>query len=233
MKKTIILILSVFLLSGCTVNYNLEYIDETFKEHLEIITQKDELFDGQTSVNTIDNYYSNINLLVDYQAQPGDMPEEEIIKNYPTYNKTLINKEYEYGINLDYTYKDIKYENSAIVFTMFENIQITEDSIKLSNGKNIFNHYDNLDEIIVSFKTDKKVLETNADQSKDNIYYWHINKLNYDKKTIQIKINKDIILEEYNQKIDTFIKYIFIVLPCLLILGIIFILIKFKNSNKK
>lgn len=233
MKKIFILIFSVFFLSGCTVNYNLEYVDEVFKESLEIASNKDEIYDGINVVDYINNYYNNVNLLVDYNEQPGDMSDEEIVKNYSTYNKSLINKEYEYGINLDYTYKDIEYSNSSIVFTGFQNIEIEEDSILIENGRNLFENYDGLEEVLVSFKTDKKVLETNADEVKDNIYYWHINKYNYDKLKIKIKIDKNIILDDYNKTVDVSIKYTFIVLSVILIIGFFFILVKFLNSNKK
>lgn len=234
MKKIILLILSILMLSGCTVNYNLVYENETFKENLEVTSQKDKIIDGQVFSSIVDNYYNNVNVLVDYKVQPGDMTDEEILLEYDTYNKTLINREDVYGINLGYDYnEETNYVNSSLVYSLFDKIEITDDYINVSGGKNIFDNYSNLEQIVVSFKTDKKVLEANSDEVKNNTYYWYINKINYDKKTIKINIDKSVVIEEFNENVNNITRIVFILLGVVLFIGLIFVLIKFKNSNKK
>lgn len=231
MKKICLLIIFMMLLSGCTVNYNLVYESDIFSENLEIIEFNNNNKDFSSQIN---NYYNNINLLVDYKLQTGDMSEEEILKEYDAYDKLLINRDNSYGLRLEYIYnKETKLINSSLVYSLFNNIEVTDNSIFVSQGKNIFKNYDNLEEIVVTFKTDKKVLETNSDEVKDNIYYWYINKFNYDKKTIKINFDKDIVEEEYNKNINTISKYGLVLFAFILIFGLVFILFKFVNSNKK
>jgi len=224
----------MLLLSGCTVNYNLTYENEVFSEEVNVIGLKDSVYDGISFSNIIDNYYNNVNLLVDYKIQPGDMSEEEIIKEYETYEKNLINNNTSYGININYEYKkESKFSNSQLVYAIFDNIVVTDSSINVSDGKNIFNNYSNLEEVVITFKTDKKVLECNSDEVKDNIYYWYINKLNYDKKTIKINFDKNIVVEDFNKNVNNITKYTLIVFVFVLIFTSVFILFKFINSNKK
>lgn len=234
MKKVCLLISFMLLLSGCTVNYNLTYENEVFSEEVNVVGLKDSVYDGISFSNIIDNYYNNVNLLVDYKIQPGDMSEEEIIKEYETYEKNLINNNTSYGININYEYnKESKFSNSQLVYAIFDNIVVTDSSINVSDGKNIFNNYSNLEEVVITFKTDKKVLECNSDEVKDNIYYWYINKLNYDKKTIKINFDKNIVVEDFNKNVNNITKYILIVFAFVLIFTSVFILFKFINSNKK
>jgi len=234
MKKVCLLISFMLLLSGCTVNYNLTYENEVFSEEVNVIGLKDSVYDGISFSNIIDNYYNNVNLLVDYKIQPGDMSEEEIIKEYETYEKNLINNNTSYGININYEYnKESKFSNSQLVYAIFDNIVVTDSSINVSDGKNIFNNYSNLEEVVITFKTDKKVLECNSDEVKDNIYYWYINKLNYDKKTIKINFDKNIVVEDFNKNVNNITKYTLIVFVFVLIFTSVFILFKFINSNKK
>ena len=77
------------------------------------------------------------------------------------------------------------------------------------------------------------MLECNSDEVKDNIYYWYINKLNYDKKTIKINFDNNIVVEDFNKNVNNITKYILIVFAFVLIFTSVFILFKFINSNKK
>ena len=234
MKKICLLIIFMLLLSGCTVNYNLTYENEIFEENLNVMGLKSSIYNEDTFSNMVDNYYNNVNLLVDYKIQPGDMSEEEILKEYETYEKNLINKDNYYGINFNHKYnRNSIFDNSQLVYAVFDNIVVTDSSINVSKGKNIFNNYSNLEEIVITFKTDKKVLETNSDEVKDNIYYWYINKFNYDKKTIKINFDKNIVEEEFNKNVNNISKYGLILFGCILIFGSVFILFKFFIHNKK
>ena len=134
MKKVCLLISFMLLLSGCTVNYNLTYENEVFSEEVNVVGLKDSVYDGISFSNIIDNYYNNVNLLVDYKIQPGDMSEEEIIKEYETYEKNLINNNTSYGININYEYnKESKFSNSQLVYAIFDNIVVTDSSINVSD----------------------------------------------------------------------------------------------------
>lgn len=229
MKKILLAIIIVFL-TGCSANYELEYKDNKFNESLTTFSNiNDEVYKEE-----VDNFYDSGYLLTDYLAQTGDMPYTDILNSYSVYNKVLINDANNYGIKLFYSYGN-KEEliNSNIVFNMFENFNIDDNGISLYNTKNIFEKYLNLDSITVSFKSDKKVYDSNADEVKNNKYYWYINKDNYKYKNIRINFKKSEILPQTNivisDKSFKFGMYIFLII---LLIGVLVIFEKVKKSNK-
>lgn len=234
MKKIWLLVLSVFFLSGCTANYDLIYEDGILRESLSVIDSKDSNIDGQSFFSVIDQYYNNVNVLVDYKVQPGDMSKEEALSLYDYYTKNIINSNGDYGINLRHTYDVYKeYANSSLVNTLFNEMQVTENNITASSTKNVFGTYKYLDEVTVSFKTDKRVIDTNCDEEKDNIYYWYINRDNYFNKTIKINISSENNIKLNEEDSNKFLSVMFITLGVIFIVGIIVACIKIINSNKK
>ena len=80
MKKKVLMLLSIVLLSGCTAEYNLEFKDDVFYEVIEGTVNNDEIeeeVDGRTDVNPI--YY---NLYI--EDNPLISSSEEV------YNKQII-----------------------------------------------------------------------------------------------------------------------------------------------
>lgn len=229
MKKILLAIIIVFL-TGCSANYELEYKDNNFNESLTTFSNiNDEVYKEE-----VDNFYDSGYLLTDYLAQTGDMPFTDILNSYSVYNKVLINDANNYGIKLFYSY-DNKEEliNSNIVFNMFENFNIDDNGISLYNTKNIFEKYLNLDNITVSFKSDKKVYDSNADEVKNNKYYWYINKDNYKYKNIRINFKKSEILPQTNIVIsDKSFKFGIYIFLIILLIGVLVIFEKVKKSNK-
>lgn len=245
MKKIITLVLFMFLLSGCTANYELVYENGNFYESLNIVDLKDNVVDGQSFNTLIDNYYNNVTLLVDYKVQPGDMSEEEINREYETYKKTIINDGNNYGLNLKYDYDSSnKYINSAIRYSLFENMNIIGENISAGEIKDIFNNYSNLDKITVTFRTDKYVNYNNADIVEDGKYTWIFTKSNYQNKNIKINISdedtrdfvevlKDETHDIEDEEYDNIFKYVFIIIGIVLLIIALFVFVKIKNSNKK
>lgn len=229
MKKILLAIIIVFL-TGCSANYELEYKDNKFNESLTTFSNiNDEAYKEE-----VDNFYDNGYLLTDYLVQTGDMPFNDIINSYSIYNKVLINDANNYGIKLFYSYEN-KEEliNSNIVYNMFENFNIDDDGISLYNIKSIFQKYLNLNNITISFISDKKVYDNNADEVKNNKYYWYINKDNYKDKNIRISFKKGEILSQKNIVIsDNNFKvgiYLFLII---LLLSFLVIFEKIRKSNK-
>ena len=234
MKKIYFLLISIFLLTGCNAEYNLVYKNNEFNESLKIITLKDDYFDYSLTKSLIDNYY-NMSLLTNYKLQPGD----NIIENCEEcefYSKELIDENNNYGININYNYKELNdLKNSSIIYTLFEKNYINENYIEARECKNIFDYYTNLNEVKVIFSTDKEVIESNSDQEIDDKYYWYINKENYQDKEILIKLG-----EKENEIINSdgyftgnIIKYILMILAIIILISIVVIYEKVKNSNKE
>ena len=234
MKKIFLLIISIFILTGCSAEYNLVYENNLFNESLKIITLKDEYFDGSLTTSLIDNYYS-MPLLTNYKLQPGDNPTEDC-EECKFYNKELIDENNNYGINMYYNYEEkSEFSNSSIIYTLFEKNYINDNYIEVRDCKNIFNYYTNLNEIKIVFSTDKEVVESNSDQEIDGKYYWYINKENYKDKEILIKLGeseKEIVRSD-GYLSGNIIKYVLMGLAIIILISIIVIYEKVKNSNKE
>jgi len=228
MKKVIILLCCVFFVTGCSAEYELVYENDIFNESLKIISKRTE-----NLINDINNSY-NESYLVDYKIELGDMTEYEYISKYGKgYNKELIDVNDIYGFKLGYSYeKDNDYLNSAIVYSLFRDFTISDNFIKASKINNIFNVYPNLTEIIISFKTDNNVVETNADKTDNNVYYWNINRDNYANKNIYINyIKREVLITDEGYLTGNIIKYIFMGLGIIVLIAIPNIYEKVKKSN--
>lgn len=233
--KKIILMLFLLILSGCKAEYNISYIDNKISESLIILSKEDKVYGEKTFEEIINNYYNDVNLLIDYEADPGDMSESEIITNYKLYNKSIINDKNSYGMKIGYDYEYMsEYNNSTIVHSLYDNLYMSNNVLKTDNIKNIFNYYPYLENIELSFTTDKKVVNTNSDKEIDGVYYWYINKDNYLNKNINIEFEEN----ENNIKIDEngyfssgIIKYFIMIFAIIILISIVIIYEKVKKSN--
>lgn len=235
MKKICFLIFSIFLFAGCSADYNLVYENEVLSESLSVTSDKTDIIDGQSFDSLVNNYYNNINLLVDYTIQPGDMSEEETLSKYAFYNKSIIEENGKYGINLFYSYKENSdFEKSYIVYNLYDNVNISDNYIQVHSIKDIFSSYPYLDSINITFKSDKKVECVNADKVEDKMCYWYINKYNYlNKKNIKVNLDSN---EETNILIANngwnIIYIILGIISIVLLIAVIVIYEKVRKSNK-
>lgn len=217
MKNKIIILLSLLLLTGCTVNYNLEINKDTLNETITgTVTKEESSQDSNaTGLSTI---YSIIN-----EEQKPIYNKEEL------YQKDLK----ESGNNINYTFKynyNIEdFVNSTIINTCFENKEIEKIdnyySIRLSG--NFYCLYSK--KINIAVTSNLKVASNNADKIKDNTYIWTIDKNTTD---IELVVDKN---TPYTKPIkrgisSTFRIVCFIVLVVLSSLA--YILYKKKNSSE-
>ena len=217
MKNKIIILLSLLLLTGCTVNYNLEINKDTLNETITGTVTKEES-SQESNATGLSTVYSIIN-------------EDQ----KPVYNKEeLYQKELkESGNNINYTFKynyNIEdFVNSTIINTGFENKEIEEIdnyySIRLSG--NFYCLYSK--KINIAVTSNLKVASNNADKIKDNTYIWTIDK---NTTNIELVVDKN---TPYTKPIkrgisSTFRIVCFIVLVVLSSLA--YILYKKKNSSE-
>lgn len=214
MKRNIILLLIITLLTGCTVNYNLEIGDNKIIETINgTITQKEiENRDNSTGVNI---YRS---LLYD---------EQKVFENKSDlYTKEVIDEEDTIHYNFTYTYlKD--YQNSRIIQNCFSNPIIIETDeaydIQLAGKFSCLKG----EKVTVNLKTDYAIIENNANEVKDNTYTWIIDKEDVD---ISVTISKKIKQKQKEEKpfFTTFKIVGFIVL--IVLSSITYFLYKKKND---
>lgn len=181
MKKLIIFVSLLFVLTGCEATYNLD-IDEDYNEVVTSIPYNNE-----------------------------ELREMELDQfNYPAYYDPLFFEE-EYGYvegvtrynisfndRLEYRFKfNERYQDSNIANTASENFDVyySDDNMKPSNifasGFGIiFNEYSNLSKLTINIKFSGEVSSHNADYVNGNIYSWVVTKDNQDRELIFHYINE-------------------------------------------
>lgn len=194
MKKNIMIIICLFLFTGCDVTYNIT-IDDKIEELTNFyFEESDYSYDTYYADYGDDNIsnFSNIDEFTqsiyneDYLAFDGDFNNQEL------YNVQKIND----GISLNYSYKYDNFDKSSI-FNYCGDIveyQTGNDTVSISVNDfyNCFmSEYDPaLDDLTINIKTNLKVLENNADSVNGNVYTWNINKDNSSVKRVYIKVKK-------------------------------------------
>lgn len=181
-KNIILLALSCILLTGCTVNYNLEIDmeDNTFKEKISGTVLNEEIEEDENATDTnIYNYLLNDNQNAFYKNET-DYYEKEIKEN-------INDVEYTYT----YTYNRENFKNSNILNSCFTKTTIEEKDdnyyIILSGDFNC--NYAKTTNI--SIKTKNKVLANNANKIKNKTYTWTIDKDNNKDLSLYITISKN------------------------------------------
>lgn len=229
--KLILIIMVMFLLSGCEANYSL-YIDkDVFNETTIVLANSGELntYDSQTYLTMkqkIDLYYKKYVDIVyqnPYYNPYLDDPQKGI--NY--YNKELINNGKGYGFKYSYNFNKENYLNSNIINTFFKNNNSVLNDNKYTLNVYTFNgfeRYNDLTQVTINITTDLEVKKSNADSVYDNVYTWTITK--------DDALNKKIYLELVNiNKLDkkTENKIIIIIILLIFIVG----LLSYAILNKK
>lgn len=216
MKKGILLWLLIFLLTGCTVNYDLKIESNKIEENISGSISKDlyEIKETDTDVNI---FYSIIN----FDQYP-------LLKGNDVYHKTIVNTEDGVDYNFKYKYNN-NFDQSRLLNTCFENVVFKESDqyyyVKLSGD--FYCLYS--DQIVINVNTKYVVFDHNADKVKNNTYTWIID----DNSTeINATISKEIIndLDDVKNKPNYFRIVSFVVLIVLSL--ITYLLYKKKNSNK-
>lgn len=194
MKKIIYLILMLFLITGCDATYNLTLENNNFTENLEITNSDKKTWNiNNPSNKDIRNQTLNSALATDYREEiPEVNTKIEGIKYYDIKN---IDTENTLGISYkgDFTLYDYQY--STIVNTNVKsfNYQNNKDGIIINIKKPIdaFNLYPELNNLTIKFKTNHQVIKNTADDIVDDVYYFYLNKNNYQDKKIIIELSND------------------------------------------
>lgn len=179
MKKVIIFLFLVFILSGCTADYTID-IDNGFNETLSISPSDAEEY----SVLSKETYRNPA------FYDPNYFEEElEVLPEMERYNTSFSNNKY----YASYKFKD-KYEDSNVANTALEQFSIYNtyySKIDAEDFTPIFSQNETLSQVNVNIRTSKQVLGHNADFVNGNTYTWVIYRAN-PKRTIQFSyINPD------------------------------------------
>ena len=212
--KKIFLILVLLLLSGCSVDYNLLYIDDKITE--------------------------NIILIVDNESQIHELKKNDIyaiadVISLIKYNANYQSKKATY----DYTYSLESFNRANYINQCFEAFGFVKQNEKeyifsTSKGFKCMNYsYIPVDEYKVKITTNHEVIESNADIVKRNEYIWQIDTSNAENKSIYIHfgdIKKRTILDLLYENMVSIIIIGSILLVVASTIG--YIVVKSKKNNE-
>lgn len=214
MKKGILFVF-LLLLTGCTIDYNLEIDNNKIKEEMvgTISNEEYEIKEIDTDVNI---FYEIVNY-----DQKSLLNDDEI------YNKKIVKNDNGVDYNFKYTYKD-NFDKSRLLNTCFEKVDFseTDEYYYASIGGNFYCLYS--DKITINVKTDYAIMKNNADKVKNNVYTWILDDNTAD---IQMIISKKLVNNSNTESKPNFFRIIgFIVL--IVLSGITYFLYKKKNSGE-
>ena len=217
MKKIIVVLISLLLLTGCTIDYNLVIDKDFIKETITGTAYKEE-YEVREEDSGLNLFYTYIN---------DDI--NPLISGDGLYTKDI--NEIDNGINYkyDFIYKN-NYDKSKIINSCFENSNVKETdtyySIELSGE--FYCLYS--DKININVISNYVVLENNAKEVNGNKYSWVID--DSSNVNIFLNISKEIKYEEPSKTkfISTFQLVGLIIFAVLT--GITYFLYRKKNSGK-
>lgn len=179
MKKILFLISICFLLTGCTINYNLEISNEEFKETITGNVPNNMLKTGDDTDFNI--YYHLLN-----SNQPTFKNNNKIFYE-KTINKTEEKTDFEYT----YTFNENNFVNSRILNECFDNFSFKNEENKYYidiTGKFKCAYSEKIN---IKLKTDYQVIGNNIKKKNKNTYTLTINKNDIEDIDISLTIDKN------------------------------------------
>lgn len=215
MRKMLFIIPLILFISGCSSTYNLEIGNDSFKENINIKFDKAEI-PSQSSYEDIET---------DDQITPFLEEDHSAFfsKKNKYYDKKVIYYDEYIDLNLSYNYSASEFKDANSLNSCFENfIFDDEESYYIHVYGEFYCLY--TDEIVISIKTDNKVIRSNATSVEENVYTWKINKDNKQDTDIEFEVSKGFPWKNI-------IKYsVFIGLGLLVIFCLVYYI---YNKNKK
>lgn len=200
MKKIIMLLLLVILLTGCSANVNLTITSSTIEEEVIVNAYSD-------STTTKQQVYSKFKKYIPvFVSSPMSDTEPDVKQTgIEYYTRKVQDLGSGYSFIYDYKYNFDDYKNARTVALGFDSKTIQRDPVEKtimistdSSGLNFFDQYSSLESVTVNIKTNYQVKENNADVVNGNTYTWVLRKGT--KKSIYMLINDPNAGTSYDKK---------------------------------
>lgn len=186
-KRIIFIILFIFLLTGCSTEYNLEFSNKGIKEHV-VVNIPDSSIPKKDSNGQIDD---RVTPFIENDQYP-------FFGSYDTIYKKKVNKKNGVTtVTLDYKFTHDNFNKSYVMKGCFSESKYEKD--KKSYHLHLYGSFYcmNGDKVTINIKTNNRVLEHNADKVSGNVYTWYIDKNNKLDTNIKIDISKELWFERY------------------------------------
>lgn len=167
MKKNILLVILVlFLCSGCSVEYHLD-VDKDLKENVKIIAVND------VEKEEIASYKQFLPINVDIDEESVFQKKYDDIEYYKKVKKND-SIQFSYSHDIKSFSKDmLSYSCYKYITAMYTN-KMKDFMVSTSNDFLCFDRYDNLEEVKVVVSSKYKLKKTNADLVEHHKYTWNI-----------------------------------------------------------
>lgn len=229
MKKIVLFLSLLFLVSGCSINYNLEFSGEDILEEIDFSlteSEYDEWNSNQSEKFEEDGYvYFNSQQLLAFSD------------DYEELHKRILNRNgNSYDVNYSYKYNYKNYNRSMVIDSCFSEYNILNKDdyyyVKLDGPFTCFH-----DDMNINIKTDRKVIHTNGEYN-NGVYTWKITEDNFKDFELIFHIDKDEAFDEL-EVIDDVKKenniqisdIIWIIILGAAFVGLIILSKKFKKTN--
>ena len=215
MKKITLLLITMFLLTGCTATYDINITKDTIND--KIIIQTDSTKVNNANKQTTDSFTQKLG---------------EWENGHDFYKRELITTAEKTGYQYTYNFNYEEYDAMSQIRKCYKEFNLTyENNIELSTSNEFLcrNYYPQVKTYTINITSEYEITSSNADYVKNNTHTWKINANNYKSHPINIKIDKTqkyIVEEKTNYQ--TIKNIIFIILFIILII----IFIKRKKDIK-
>lgn len=176
MKKYILLLIFLVILTGCDVKYELNFQDENLIENIQLTLKNNE------------------------KDKIDELKRTRPYAIFNWSNERLYNVNYDPGIlnfiaNYSYTYNIDEFKQAKNIGDCFDAYSFVKQNdnyiLSTSKGFNCMTYsYVPINNLIIEITTNHEVLENNADETKNNKYIWNITNDNTSDKQIYIKFGK-------------------------------------------
>lgn len=229
-KKILILILLIFMISGCSVEVNVDISDNKIKESNDITIYQNAIYTKDILRTSFRNYipiYAS-DLIVDTVP---DQPFSDVLY----YNKNTTDLGNGYRFNYSYDFDIDKYGDARTIKDGFRDYSYSyrNDIISLltdNEGLIYFDEYPLLEEVTINIKTDYLVEENNADKVNGNTYTWVFNKES--KKSIKIVVDTSKSGARVLGIVDTSTVITLGVVILIILIILVLLLIRNRKNNK-
>ena len=181
MKKILFTILTLLLLTGCEVTYNLDL--DNMKEVTSARSINSEMY----------NVYNTKPIpLSKYVSIPSETDSKDDSAEY--YNVKDISDSNYYGLELTGVFKNVSIADSSILSYGVGNVDISDDnkfSVNISKPIKLFNQFSDLDKIVLNIKCSGESIKNNADEVNGDVYTWIITRDNYLLKKVEAEFVKN------------------------------------------
>lgn len=210
--------MSLLILTGCDVEYNLEIIDDNINETVSV------------SLDNNSSNKDNIDSLI--KAEPYAVVNSVSQKKY---DKEIIKNDNKVNVKFSYNYIFDGYRDSSLFNSCYDNYGLHYDDkyyyITTSEKFNCMVYdFVPIDNVKIKIKTNYKVIDNNADEIKNDVYVWNINSSNADNKPIKFVFDKKTVADVKDKNDFILIGVSIIIGVGLIIFGILWLVSKHKDK---